>query len=210
MSISNEETALSRTQQVFVYKRLEVIVSVDYQTLIVQKVSDQHVSQPLINLDLGMTRPRSFQQKPADKGNPQTPDAGAGKEPKHPHHYESKGDDLTDTRCQPSGTHVVTGKPPQDRSQHAAAVQGKARDKIKNRQRNIDVAQPHKHCRGRRARIGSGGPAEYPGNGKTANPNQQAHDRAGYSHPKLSGGVIGLFFDLSDTTKSKQGDSPHW
>ena len=58
---------------------------------------------------------------------------------------EPEGHHLADSRRDLRRTVRIACLPPDERPQHAAAVEGIARNQIENSQREIDVAEPQQH-----------------------------------------------------------------
>ena len=123
-------------------------------------VADPHPAQCLRHAHLRVARAGRLEQEPPDERDPEPAKARAHEELIHPPEDEQDGHAPAHLRGHAGGAIHVLHETPQDRAQHASAIQRVPRNHVENGKRNVDVAQPYEHRQNRRGRLPHPRPSE--------------------------------------------------
>ena len=165
--------------------------------LTLERLPDQH----LLVAALG----RVFQEQP-DQPEPDAADEVVREELDDAEGDEQPGEPLTDAGGPARGPAQVARRAPQDRAQHAAAVEGKGGNKVEHQDRRIDPGQVAEHAHA----------LHRPGLGHAEagqSPEQQrqdgADDRPRNGHAELGPRRQGLSFQLRHAAEQEQRNAPY-
>src|SRR5229473_5943201 len=92
--------------------------------------------------DPGITLSRRLQQEPADKSDPESPEAGSREVAINAERDKTESDRLTNSRRSPRRPIDNASLPPNQRPQYTAAVERISGNEIKGAQSYIDVSKP--------------------------------------------------------------------
>src|SRR5579864_875816 len=200
--LDDDEAALAGLQDFFLDQILHVEPAIDGRTIVGHDVLDADVLESLGQSGFHIASTRGLHQEPSDEDQPQAPDAGAGEEFVNAEDDEEERDRLAGSSGDLRGAAGVSGLPPDNRAQDAAAVERVSGNQIEYGQREVDIAEPEQH---RHPGIGSRLANEVrPSHADSAD--DGASERTDERHPEFDGGAGGIFFDLRDAAQGEQRD----
>src|SRR6185312_14681561 len=143
----NNKTSLAGAKQMLVDEVLEIQPTFDGWAVARHHVGDAHILERLLKTNLHIAFPGRLQEKPANKGDPQTTEACAAKKFEYAEQNEGESDALTGSGRQMRGTIRIARFPPDDGAQDTAPVKGISRYEIESGEGEIYVSQPKQHGR---------------------------------------------------------------
>ena len=136
---------MSRSQQIFVNETLQIGPAFDRRPVMRHHIAHPNAPQMFENFGLGITRAGRVQQKPADKCEPQSAKSSSVEKAKQTDDDENESDSLAGSGRDASRALGVAGDPPDNRTQHATAIQRKTGNHVKDGEGDIDDAEPNQH-----------------------------------------------------------------